>query len=327
MHVIISGIVSIKIKERHMGLISRIGKRILLSLSDLKLLGLAREKMPYVSVKADGLVFFFKNTDHSIIDAMVVDKQVWSRDEMDYVLGYCKSVSILPQTVIDIGANVGTSIIYFRDRIGEESHCYALEPVRENYDLLVANCAVNGFHDINTYNLGISDVQRECRLEINPGNMATCRIAGTDDDGLVFRKDDESYVGETASFTTIDEFVSENNIKQDSTVLLWIDVEGHEPEVFKSGMDTFRNYDTMLFMEYNPKLYKHNGTYDSFISSIKECFGAFICYEKADHQKYAFRDIDEIDKVADETGLEQCNLFLVKRALRIQEQAGSNHIL
>ena len=298
-----------------MGLISRIGKKLLLSLSDLKLLGLAREKMPYVSVQADGLVFFFKNTDHSIIDSMVVDKRIWSRDEMDYVLGYCKSVSISPETVIDIGANVGTSIIYFRDKIGEDSRFYALEPVGENYDLLVANCAVNGFHDINTYNLGISDTPKECRLEINPGNMATCRIAGTDDEGLVFRKDDESYVGETASFTTIDEFVSENNIKPDSTILFWIDVEGHEPEVFQGGLGTFRNYDAILFMEFNPKLYKHNGTYDSFIRIIKECFSAFICYEKTDHQKYSFRDIEEIGKVADETGMEQCNLILVKRAL------------
>ncbi len=297
-----------------MGLVSRIGKKLLLGLSDLKLMGLARETMPYVSVEADGLVFFFKNTDHSIIDAMVVDKKVWSSDEMDYILGYCKTNSIQPGIVIDIGANVGTSIVYLRNKLGAESSYYAFEPVRENYDILAANCAVNGFHDINVYNLGISDAKRECRLEINPGNMATCKIAGTDDDGLVFRKDDGSYVGETASFTTIDEFMSENKIKSGSTVLFWIDVEGHEPEVFKSGMDTFRNCDPLLFMEFNPKLYKHNGTYDSFISNIKECFGAFICYEKADHQKYAFRDIDEIDKVADENGMEQCNLLLVKKA-------------
>ena len=56
-----------------MGLIDKAGKKVLLKLPDLKLISLARESMPYISVEADGLSFIFKNTDHSIIDDMVRD--------------------------------------------------------------------------------------------------------------------------------------------------------------------------------------------------------------------------------------------------------------
>ena len=95
-------------------------------------------------------------------------------------------------------------------------------------------------------------------------------------------------------------------------MLFWIDVEGHEPEVFRSGKKTFRNTDAVVFCEFNPKLYKYNGRYDGFIQDMKECFGRFICYEQSQPGRYDFRSIDEIDKVASENNMEQCNLLLVR---------------
>ena len=295
-----------------MGLTDRVGKKLLLKLPDLKLISLARESMPYISVKADGLSFFFGSNDHSILDYMVVNKSIWSKDEMDFILGYYNNCKVCPGSVIDIGANVGTSIVYFRSMIGEDAHYYALEPVTENYNLLNANCAINGFVDINTYKLGISDTEGDSRMEINPGNMATCKIAGSDSARLVYKEDESSYIGETASFTTIDSFVSNNGIDKGSPILFWIDVEGHEPEVFRSGKETFKKSDSLVFCEFNPKLYKYNGRYDTFIQDIKECFSKFICYEQYEAGAYEFRPIDEIEKVADENSLNQCNLLLVK---------------
>lgn len=295
-----------------MGLIDKAGKKALTKLPDLKLLSLARETLPYISAEADGLSFFFDKTDHSIIDYMVEHKKIWAREEMDFILGYFASLSVRPGTVMDIGANVGTSIIYFRSKLGPGCKYYAVEPVTGNYNLLNANCAINGFYDINTFRLGISDTIGEANMEIDPENMATCKIAGTDNDGLVFAKSSAAYVGETIKLITIDGFVKDNHVPTDSPLLFWIDVEGHEPEVFRSGLDTFRNSDSVVFCEYNPKLYKSNGNYESFIKDIKQCFTRFVCYESAGSGKYPFSDIDEIDKVADENNMAQCNLLLVK---------------
>ena len=83
-------------------------------------------------------------------------------------------------------------------------------------------------------------------------------------------------------------------------------------KAFRSGMDTFKKCDCALFCEFNPKLYQYNGRYDSFIADIKACFGRFICYEQSDPGKYQFRDIGELDKVAEENNMNQCNLLLVK---------------
>ena len=295
-----------------MGLINKAGKKMLLKMSDLKLVSLAREVMPYVSVEADGLSFFFKNTDHSILDDMIVNGKIWAKEEMDFVLGYFESINARPGIVIDIGANVGTSVIYFRSKWGVESSYYAVEPVTDNFNLLNANCAVNGYCDVKTFRLGISEIEREARMEIDPGNMATCRVEGSDDSRIVFANDDSMYLGETVPFVTVDGFVSENNIEMSRPTLFWIDVEGHEPEVFRSGINAFRNAGTVVFTEYNPKLYKHNGRYDGFLSDVKECFGRFLCFEQSEPGKYAFRDICELDKVAEETGMNQCNLLLVK---------------
>jgi len=295
-----------------MGLINQAGKKVLTKLPDLKLISLAREVMPYISVEAEGLTFFFKNTDHSILDDMVESKKIWASDDMDFILGYYDGISKRPGTLIDIGANVGTSVIYFRNKLGADTRFYAVEPVTDNFNLLKANCAINGFSDIEAFRLAISDVLGEADLEINPANMATCKIAGSDDENLVFEKDETSYVGDKVTLMPLDTFISENKIATDSPVLFWIDVEGHEPEVFKCGKETFKNTDSVVFCEFNPKLYKHNGRYEEFLSDIKACFGKFLCYEQSEQGKYVFRDIAELDNVASENGDNQCNLLLIK---------------
>ena len=295
-----------------MGLINQAGKKVLTKLPDLKLISLAREVMPYISVEAEGLTFFFKNTDHSILYYMVGSKKIWACDDMDFILGYYDSISARPGTVIDIGANVGTSVIYFRNKLGRDTKFYAVEPVTDNFNLLKANCAINGFSDINAFRYGLSDSIGEADLEINPANMATCKIAGSDSDNLVFEKDEASYVGDKVPLITLDAFISQNGVNTDAPVLFWIDVEGHEPEVFKGGRETFKNTDSVVFCEFNPKLYKHNGNYDGFLTDIKSCFGKFLCYEQSGKGKYEFRDIGELGKVADENNDEQCNLLLIK---------------
>ena len=295
-----------------MGLIDKAGKKVLLELPDLKLISLSREIMPYISVKADGLSLFFSNTDHAILNEMVENKKIWSKDEMDFVLGYFDSISSRPMTVFDIGANVGTSVIYFRNALGSDCKFYAVEPVTENFNLLNANCALNGFYDIQTFKCGISDITGSAQMDINPDNMGNCKIAGSDSAKLVQGEGDITYVGETVSLSTLDSFISENNIKNESPVLFWIDVEGHEPEVFRGSINTFRNTDCSVFIEFNPKLYKHNGKYDGFIQDMKDCFNRFICFGQDEPGNYNFRDIDEIGKIADEAGMQQRNLFLVK---------------
>ena len=295
-----------------MGLIDKTGKKVLSKLPDLKIISLARDVMPYISVEAEGLTFFFKNTDHSILDYMVESRKIWACDDMDFILGYYDSISSRPGTVIDIGANVGTSVIYFRNKLGPDTKFYAVEPVTDNFNLLKANCAINGFSDINAFRYGISDSIGEANLEINPANMATCKIAGSDSDNLVFEKDESSYVGDTVPLITLDAFVSQNGINKDAPVLFWIDVEGHEPEVFKGAKETFKDTDSVVFCEFNPKLYKHNGSYDAFLDDIKSCFGKFLYYEQSEQGKYEFRNISELDKVAAENNDEQCNLLLIK---------------
>ena len=276
-----------------MGLIDKTGKKVLSKLPDLKIISLARDVMPYISVEADGLTFFFKNTDHSILDNMVESHKIWASEDMDFILGYYDSISARPGTIVDIGANVGTSVIYFRNKLGADTEFYAVEPVTDNFNLLKANCAINGFSDINAFRYGISDAIGEANLEINPANMATCKIAGSDSDNLVFEKDKSSYVGDTVPLITLDAFVSQNGINKDAPVLFWIDVEGHEPEVFKGAKETFKDTDSVVFCEFNPKLYKHNGSYDAFLDDTKSCFGKFLCYEQYEQRKSEITDMNE----------------------------------
>ncbi len=153
----------------------------------------------------NGKVFLRKNIfDESIFSALIDD------DEYGYI-----RYSSSPKIIMDVGAYIGISSLYFAHKY-PEALIYAFEPAADNYELLVKNTE-------NTPNI----VPICCAIKGRSGAASVYDIgsplgyrisaAGSDSEGSV-------------PCISIKEFVKDKNI--DRIDLLKMDIEGSEKDVF-----------------------------------------------------------------------------------------------
>ena len=61
---------------------------------------------------------------------------------------------------LEAGANVGYYTILESKRAGEKGLVYAVEPIKENFELLKRNVELNGLKNVKVYNLAFGDARR-----------------------------------------------------------------------------------------------------------------------------------------------------------------------
>jgi FkbM family methyltransferase len=146
--------------------------------------------------------------------------------------------------VLDIGANLGTFCVPLAKKVSKHIY-HAFEPQRIVYYQLCANTFINGIDNLHCHNFGISDKEERLVLtmpdyanESNIGafsmdkevreNNYECKTEGAKEPLVVF---------------TLDSGVHKN------VRLIKIDVEGHELEVLKGGIETIKknNYPPIIF--------------------------------------------------------------------------------
>lgn len=145
--------------------------------------------------------------------------QIFVRREYDF------PVAVEPEVVIDAGANVGFSAIYFAQRFPAAT-VYALEPEQSNFDLLLKNVAT--FANVVPVNKALWNETTELEIfDPGPGR------AGLQKDG--FQTFDANNArgrnAERVPAIDLDSLMREFHI--DHIDLLKIDIEGAEREVFQ----------------------------------------------------------------------------------------------
>ena len=167
-----------------------------------------------------------------------------SQKQMNNTLGMIKEQFIEEQykwlkvkgkNVIDIGANIGDSAIYFA--LKGAKHVYAFEPYPYSYNIANKNIRLNGLQDkITLVNQGCGGKDTTIKIDNNYENFI-----GTD---LKSFKN-----GKEVKVTTIKEIIKEFNIKYPA--VLKIDCEGCEYEVLlKANNSDLRKFE-QIQIEYH----------------------------------------------------------------------------
>lgn len=269
------------------------------SQKQLRIVESARQAMPYISVQTDGLKFLFDSNDNLIANDMIGCGKTYSKKEMHFF--YETAPKTCEGYFLDIGANIGTTSIYFRKNICDRLQYIAFEPLQENYKMLKVNCILNECEDIRIVNEGLSNIKGKKAMYIFDGAFGSSMIL------------DNSAASAICEFTTLDAYVRENGVPAEKIAYLWVDVQCHELEVIEGGFNTLMDSPASLYIEFNIQDYRTTeGKSEKFLNLLAEIYNKFICYEQYEKGNSAIRDIQDLMKLPGEIDLPFCNLLLMK---------------
>ncbi len=269
----------------------------------LRYLSYRKEGIPYSVVTADGLSYMNASTDNVIIPMMLHSRKNWARDEMEFFYKLANEYyefNNVQNIFCDIGANIGTTCIYFKKRIDEHIKIMAFEPSMENYKLLRINAILNDIdpEDHLFIRKGLSDKNSIGELKYDPVNPG----------GSSFM---ENKVGanDEVELISLDDYLNRNKITASQIKYFWVDVEGFEARFLAGAMKTISQSNAPLFMEFIPKFYMEKpGEFEMLMRELERHFKHFICYQKPDAGEIL---LEELWKEKDNTET-NWDLFLLR---------------
>jgi len=148
--------------------------------------------------------------------------------------------------VVDIGANIGYTVLTGDKILKGDYTIFAIEPVPVNVELLEQNINLNSSENIVVDSLAIGSEKGTKSLELsNHSNLHTFSDAEIPKSGETIQVD----------VLPLDEFLRQNDVSPGSVNCIRLDVEGFEYEVLQSAIEILsRESPFVLQMEFHNKL-------------------------------------------------------------------------
>ena len=182
-----------------------------------------------------GLTSFFRND--TIVSRSLKEYGEWAQAEIDFLLALVGS----RDTVLDIGAFIGTHTLAFAKRVHGGGEVYAFEPQPVFFEVLKKNVDQNGMANVKLFNVAVSE--EVSRLEISEADVRQTRnFAGTSLLDAVHSATDDSrqYV---IDVMTVDQLAI------DRCDLIKIDAENMEINILRGAQQTLRATRPVVFAE------------------------------------------------------------------------------
>lgn len=265
----------------------------------LRVTEMARNIMPCIAVQQENLNFLFDRKDILISNEIICNDENYSKREMHFLR------DLAPKKdngyFLDIGANVGTTSVYFRKNICSTLKYIAFEPLKINYKYLRLNCILNDCDDIQVENIGLSNTNEVKNMVLFDGAFGSSMVM----------EGNGTY--EKCQFMTLDNYMRKNNIAAEELSYIWVDVQCHELEVLEGALETLKQSEAALYIEFNVSTLKQRGTAEIFIDTLMKIYKRFICYEQYAQGKTNIRDIKELEKLPEEvSNISFCNILCMK---------------
>ena len=255
---------------------------------------------------------FVVSTSDRMVGSGLFTKQF--RPEMSAVRRVTRILAaegILPtlegHTFVDVGANIGTStVVALREGF---SRGVALEPAPGNLALLRQNVALNDFADrVAIHGIAASDAEGTVRLALSEANWGDHRVvAGEGDLG-------RSEVVEVRA-APLDALVEAGQLRPDEIGLLWVDVQGHEGQVF-AGASSVLAAGVPVVTELWPEGLESNAGTAALLAAANEHFTGFVDMrhrDPADKHAYATLPIATLEAFVRDLDEDHTDLLLLPR--------------
>jgi FkbM family methyltransferase len=139
-------------------------------------------------------------------------------------------------TIVDVGANIGTHTVAFANRVGATGTVHAFEPQRRLFQMLCGNIALNGLENVFCHAQAVGDT---------PGEIAIPQLPSSDSHfnfGAV-------PLGLSGTPTESAMEVTLDALKLSQCRLIKIDAEGMETQVLRGARATLEACQPILYLE------------------------------------------------------------------------------
>lgn len=176
--------------------------------------------------------FCLYNKNDQFIGRSIENYGEFSQLEVELFEQICKK----NDTIIEVGANIGTHTQYFSNAVGDGGKVFAFEPQRILFQTLCANIALNSMTNVYTYQMALAEEEKTIFLPSidysKSGNFGGINIENFED-------------GEAVTQKRLDSFID----KIQKLKLLKIDVEGMEEEVLRGSIKIIEKFKPILYVE------------------------------------------------------------------------------
>jgi len=170
-------------------------------------------------------------------------------------------------TVIDVGANLGYYALLESRLVGPKGKVYAIEPVAQNYEVLVKNIELNKAHNVKAFRLAMGSVNgcMEMLLSCN-SNHGTFMDASLFSNFYTERMEKIGRNKVQMEMLTLDKFIEDQGIEK--VDLIRMDVEGYEVEIVKGMAETLVKLSPQLLIELHFVHFENERLLDQMIFDI-----------------------------------------------------------
>ena len=184
-----------------------------------------------------GLMSFFRNDN--TVSRSLREYGEWAQAEINLL-----DCLIDPgDTVLDIGAFVGTHTLAFARKVGDSGTVYAFEPQPVFFEVLKKNISQNGLTNVRLYDVAVSEKRGLMELVAKdasePGNFGGTGILEIDPTG-----------GDTSAPKSI-ELLPIDQLGIKSCALIKVDTHNMEIDVLKGALQTLRTTRPVVYAECN----------------------------------------------------------------------------
>ncbi len=200
-----------------------------------------------------GILFFREFNDHEllyyphdIIGLILTEQGEYQRDSVRFIAEFFRkhAYSLHESWILELGGNIGTHSIYFCKEF-ENVKVLTVEADPENISVLQRNVDLNNLDDqVAIVGGAVSNYDGTIELVRNYFNRGGTSVSG----------DKSMHRGSVFSTESmrVDSLLCMREIDPAKIGLVWIDVEGHELEVFEGMENLVSKSKPPVFFEYTP---------------------------------------------------------------------------
>lgn len=259
----------------------------------------------YVTCTVEGVSYVAPSTDLFRMQYMFVNRVNWAANEMKFFHEMSKKYYGVDDSAgyfLDLGANIGTTGIYFLKKFAPDMKLIAFEPDAENFKMLRMNLLLNDLESVtNAVNCGLGNKSSELMLYRNGLNSGAI--------GFIQHKQSTPIL--PVKIIPLDSYLAEKNIAAEEIKYIWIDTEGFEAQVLLGAKNLLAKNPAPIFMECNLRAWDKSGCFDDMFALLSEHYSHFI-HVQGDEKIYPLEVLKTTERPANDLG-QAGDIFLIKK--------------